>query len=326
MTALTEASRATPPTDRRASGLLFDDVSVRIPLPGTPRRWVHAARGLRLHAPAGQVTAVVGESGCGKSVLALAAMGLLPSGTRTAGAIAFADLDLLAPDEAVLATVRGSRVGLVPQSPITHLTPVRTVGSQLAETLRTHGHPAATSDVGDLLGRVGLDVDDQRRYPHELSGGMAQRAQVALTLALEPDVVLADEPTSALDAASAEVVLDLLAARARQGAAVVLVTHDLRAARRVADRVAVMYAGELLEVGPASEVLDHPRHDYSAALLAALPENGLRPPPGSPSSLVDPPEGRCAWHHRVGRECHHQPLAEVTPGTWVACTEPERTR
>jgi peptide/nickel transport system ATP-binding protein len=304
-----------------SAGLSIRGVCLRIPLPGVPRRWVHAAEDLSLDVAPGRITAVVGESGCGKSVLALAVLGLLPPGTRTTGEIRFAETDLLASDEVTLQTLRGTGVALIPQSAATHLTPVRTVGSVVIETLRRHNLPATTSAVDTLLGDVGLPPGTRTRYPHELSGGMAQRVLVAMTVALRPAVLVADEPTSALDPDTTTLVLDSLRARATAGGAVILITHDLESARAVADDVAVMYAGRLLEVGPTSIVLRDPAHDYTRALLAALPENGLHPPPGTPSSLVDPPREICAWHQRAATNCPATPLQQLAPGHLVACLE-----
>ena len=323
--------RTHPQTDL---GLRLSDVCVQIPLPGNPRRWVHAARGLRLHAPPGMVTAIVGESGCGKSVLGLAATGLLPAGTRVAGSIEIGDrpANVLAMPEPEIVGVRGQGIGLVPQSASTHLNPVRTVGGTLTESLRHHGLPHDHIEICALLQRVGLTSDVADTYPHELSGGMAQRALVAMTMALRPGVLIADEPTSALDHVSGQIVLDMLRAHANSGHAVVLITHDLTAARTIADQVAVMYAGEFLEVGPTAIVLHEPRHDYSRALLAALPEHGLVPPPGTPSSLIDPDPTVCAWHARTGVPCEHRPLSSVTSHGrlsseasehWVACLREE---
>lgn len=304
-------------------GLALINVSIRIPLPGTPRRWVYPARGINLSFPAGAVTAIVGESGCGKSVLALAATGLLPAGTQTRGSIRTAGVDVLSATERELARLRGRRIGLIPQSATTHLTPVRTIGSTVAESLSLHGQPSSRASVTTLLSSVHLPTDTAQRYPHEVSGGMAQRVLVALTCALQPAVLLADEPTSALDRRSASLVLRQLRAQADRGAAVALITHDLVAARKHADRVAVMYAGQILESGPASVVLRDPAHDYTRALLAALPENGLHPPPGAPSSLVDPDPEACAWHARTGTPCTTAPLRPVGPDHLVAC---ERVR
>ena len=313
------SNRVADRTSRTVAGLDLVDVSIRIPLPGTPRRWVYPARDVSLTFAAGAITAIVGESGCGKSVLALAATGLLPAGSQTSGSILVNGIDVLGASEAGLGTIRGRQVGLVPQSAATHLTPVRTIGSTVAETLSFHGLPATVSDVRDLLGSVDLPSDTAQRHPHEVSGGMAQRVLVALTCALEPAVLVADEPTSALDAHSARIVQQRLRAQADRGAAVVLITHDLVAARATADRVAVMYAGQILESGPAEIVLRKPAHDYTRALLAALPENGLVPPPGTPSSLVDPDPDVCAWHGRVGMPCSAAPLRAVGVGHLAAC-------
>ncbi|GAB97443.1 ABC-type dipeptide/oligopeptide/nickel transport system ATPase component [Kineosphaera limosa] len=308
--------------------LVVDGLRVQLPLP--PRRtrplsspprqsWVHAARGLQLQAAPGTVTAIVGESGCGKSVLAAALMGLLPAGSRVRGRVEVGGRDLLSLTEAQLTRVRGRVVGLVPQSASTHLNPVRTIGATIEETLRHHDLRCSAAEV---LAQVGLSAGVAGAYPHEVSGGMAQRALVALALALKPQVLVADEPTSALDDSNATAVLALLRGHADAGHAVVLITHDLLAARAVADRVAVMYCGEFVEVGPARDVLNEPLHDYSRALLAALPERGLVPPPGSVSSLVNPDPRVCAWHARVGAPCGHRSLRVVAPDHSVACLEP----
>lgn len=285
------------------ASVLVEDLSIRISLPGRAERWVHAADEVSLGLEPGRITAVVGESGCGKSVLALALMGLLPAGTVTRGSIRFGDVDLLALAPSAVRGMRGTGLGLIPQSAATHLNPVRTIGATLAETLAFHGRSTEIAELEALLGKLALPPDTLRRYPHELSGGMAQRVLVAMTLALQPEVVIADEPTSALDSRSAAMVLAALREHADSGRAVMLITHDLVAARAVADTVAVMYAGRLLEMGPADSVLVAPWHDYSRALLAALPENGLNPAPGMPASLVDPDPGVCAWHTRVGVRC-----------------------
>ena len=308
----------------RKTGMDLVDLSIRIPLPGTPRRWVYPARDINLPFRAGSITAIVGESGCGKSVLALAAMGLLPAGTQTSGSIFAGEIDVLASTESELRTVRGRGVGLIPQSAATHLTPVRTVGSVMAETLAIHGFPAKSANVAHLLRTVELDEGTARRYPHEISGGMAQRVLVALTCALEPSVLVADEPTSALDTDTAALVRRRLRGQADRGAAVVLITHDLVAARAAADHVAVMYAGQILETGPARVVLREPGHDYTRALLAALPENGLVPPPGTPSSLVDPEPAACLWHQRVGVSCSAASLSAVGPDHLAACDSAPR--
>lgn len=309
------------PVSRQAevqhAGVLVDDLSIRISLPGRTERWVHAADQVSLRLEPGRITAVVGESGCGKSVLALALMGLLPAGTVTRGSIRFGGADLLAISPLAMRAVRGTTLGLIPQSAATHLNPVRTIGATLTETLAFHGRSTEDAVLAAMLDRLALPTDTLGRYPHELSGGMAQRVLVAMTLALRPQIVIADEPTSALDSHSAAMVLAALREHADSGGAVMLITHDLVAARAVADTVAVMYAGRLLESGPADSVLVDPWHDYSQALLAALPENGLNPAPGVPASLVDPDPGVCAWHSRVGVRC--APVVTGDPEHTLAC-------
>ena len=299
------------------------DLSVRFtPATRRDRGTVHAATEVSFALHRGRVLALVGESGCGKSVLATALLGLLPGNAVVTGS---ADLtvsgqppvDLVTASGRVLAQeVRGRRVALVPQSAATALTPVRTARSQLEETVRELA-PGADPRVraDQLAGRVGLHPGDLDRFPHELSGGMAQRVVVALALAGEPDVVLADEPTAGLDRPLVDRTLRLLRTVADAGTAVLLITHDLAALLRspgAADDVAVMYASRLLETGPAPAVLTDPAHDYTRDLLRALPAGGLVPIPGHPPTLTDLPPG-CAYHRRRpdagpcdGGQLHHR--------------------
>lgn len=262
-------------------------VTTRIPTTQHGRRaWVHAATDLDLDLDVGRVRALVGESGCGKSVLASTIVGLLPSGTRLTGSIRLAGHELVGGDSRSWRAVRGRRVGLVPQAPATYLTPTRTVGAQVEETVRElRGRRTAA----ELLAHVSLDSGALAAYPHELSGGMAQRVGVACALAGDPDVLVADEPTSGLDPLLAARTYELLRACADDGAAVLLITHDLAGVldTAVADDLTVMYAGRFVEQGPAQLVLSEPEHAYTRALLAALPRNGLHPVPGTPPSLTD---------------------------------------
>ncbi|MGW5643246.1 ABC transporter ATP-binding protein [Saccharopolyspora sp. NPDC003752] len=264
--------------------LELDRLSVRFLLGrGTEVRAVTDAT-LRLRP--GRVLALVGESGCGKSVLASALLGLLPGNAQVRGAAVLAGgIELLAAPEAVLAgQVRGRQVGLVPQSAGTHLTPVRTARSQLVEAIRALDGAAGPDELAE---RVGLDPADLDRYPHELSGGMAQRVAVALALAGDPRIILADEPTTGLDRPLVHRTVDLLAEAAAEDRAVLLITHDLAAARRVATDVAVMYASRIVEAGPAEQVLAEPWHPYTAGLLGALPDGGFQPIPGHPPALTE---------------------------------------
>ncbi|MFE3541794.1 ATP-binding cassette domain-containing protein [Nocardia sp. NPDC059177] len=274
-----------PGCDARPGALSIDGLTVRIPV--RHGEVVHAVTELSLDLTAGTITALVGESGCGKSIVASAVMGVLPRSAVTTGSVRLqldgADhLDILAGHQ----PYRGRHIALVPQSPGTHFTPVRTVGSQLAETISTLG---TTHTPAGLVERAGLAAAALDRYPHELSGGMIQRAAVAAALAGDPAVIIADEPTSGLDHARTDQIGKLLRECADAGAAVLLITHDLGHLLRagIADTVAIMYASRLMEVGPAAQVLDDPWHAYTADLLAALPERGLRPLPHPPRALTN---------------------------------------
>ncbi|MFD8919499.1 ABC transporter ATP-binding protein [Streptomyces sp. NPDC088147] len=255
---------------------------------------------------AGECLALVGESGCGKSVLASALLGLLPGNAQTTGSAVLDGIDLLAADERTLArTVRGRRVGLVPQSPAAHLTPVRTVRAQLEETVGeltgTRGrelHRAAEAAAD----RAAFPAGHLDRYPHELSGGLAQRAATALALIGDAPLLLADEPTTGLDRDLVDRTADELRRHADEGRALLLITHDLAAAERIADRVAVMYAGRIVELADARRFFGKPgpRHPYARGLLNALPERAFVPIPGLPPELGELPAG-CAFAPRCER-------------------------
>ncbi|OLT46619.1 peptide ABC transporter ATP-binding protein [Saccharomonospora sp. CUA-673] len=312
--------------------LTVDRLSVRF-LVGRrrSRSIVHAATDVSLTLRRGRMLALVGESGCGKSVLTSALLGLLPANAQTrggavlhTGAGAGGDVELCSASESLLSGhIRGRRIGLVPQSAAGHLTPVRTARSHLAETVRLIGPPG--TDVDELAERAGLDPAELDAYPHELSGGMAQRVAFALAMAGDPDVILADEPTTGLDRPLVDHVLGQLSTLAGSGAgdgkAVLLITHDLAAARRVADDIAVMYAGRIVESGPAAAVFADPWHPYTRCLLNALPDGEFVPIPGHPPELTDVPGG-CAFCARIeGTE-----LVELSAGfaSGPACTgDPE---
>ena len=275
---------------RQGTRLSIDALTVRIPVGRGDV--VHAVTELSLDVEAGSITALVGESGCGKSIVGGAVMGVLPHAAVTTGSI---HLQVDDPANSTAGPVdiltgkhsyRGRHIALVPQSPGTSFTPVRTVGSQLQEAIAALGTAHTPADLVDRAGlaRTALDL-----YPHELSGGMAQRAAVAAALAGDPEVIIADEPTSGLDRARTDQIGKLLRECADGGAAVLLITHDLGHLIRagIADTVAVMYASRLMEVGPGAHVLDDPWHDYTRDLLAALPERGLHPLPHPPRALTN---------------------------------------
>ncbi|MER5318814.1 ABC transporter ATP-binding protein [Streptosporangium roseum] len=272
----------------------------------------------------GRCLALVGESGCGKSVLAHALLGLLPGNAEVSGQAWLEQdgdpLELLGASQAVLARkVRGRSIGLIPQSPATHLTPVRTARAQLEEALRELGTPAGRVRAGAdaLAERHGLRPADLDRYPHELSGGMAQRVANAMALAGDPWLLLADEPTGGLDRPLVDRAMASLRELCDEGRAVLLITHDLRAAEKVADDIAVMYAGRLVELGPAAGILERPRHPYAAGLVDAQPDRAFVPIPGMPPELTRLPAG-CAFAPRcssASAACRTSPT--MTDG--VAC-------
>ncbi|WP_433803483.1 ABC transporter ATP-binding protein [Actinomycetospora sp. CA-084318] len=288
---------------------------------GGPPRLVRAASDVGLTLRHGRLLALVGESGCGKSVLTEALTGLLPGNAEVRGRALLQGLDLLAAPETVLRDeVRGRRIGLVGQSAGTFLTPTRTVGAQLREAVRLLDGPEPAEVLAE---RAGLPATALDLYPHELSGGTAQRAGLAAALAGDPEVLLADEPTAGLDRPLVDRTTDLLVDLARAGTAVLLITHDLRAVRRIAAAgpvdLAVMYASRIVESGPASEVLARPWHPYTAGLLGALPEEGFVPVPGEPPELSDLPPG-CPFRPRCGRSaCSDDPTLVGHGDRAVAC-------
>ncbi|WP_049579423.1 ABC transporter ATP-binding protein [Streptomyces sp. SBT349] len=273
-------------------------------------RHVAAVNDVSFDLAAGECLALVGESGCGKSVLASALLGLLPGNARTRGRALLGDgpdrLDLLTAGETVLArTVRGRRAGLIPQSPAAHLTPVRTVRSHLEETVRALKRPpprALRAAAEAAAERAAFPADHLDRHPHQLSGGLAQRAATALALVGDAPLLIADEPTTGLDRDLVDRTVGELRRHADEGHALLVITHDLAAAERIADRVAVMYAGRLVELARAASFFGArgPRHPYAAGLLDALPERAFTPIRGLPPELDDLPAG-CAFAPRCDR-------------------------
>ncbi|MFF1698744.1 ABC transporter ATP-binding protein [Streptomyces sp. NPDC058257] len=289
--------------------------------------FVSAVTDAHFDLAAGECLALVGESGCGKSVLASALLGLLPRNAETAGSALIGDVDLPTADERTLArTVRGRRVGLVPQSPAAHLTPVRTVRAQLEETLRELTdvrRPQLRSAAEAAAERAAFPAGHLDRYPHELSGGLAQRAATALALIGDAPLLLADEPTTGLDRDLVDRTVDELRRHVGDDRALLLITHDLAAAERIADRVAVMYAGRIVEIAEAEDFFGTPgpRHPYARGLLNALPEREFTPIPGMPPELSALPSG-CAFAARCPRAdeaCEAVPR----PKSGVACHHPD---
>ena len=281
---------------------------------------------------------VVGESGSGKTQMLLALLGLNGPGARVGGSIRYRGVELLGATPAQLAAIRGRRIALVSQDPMSALNPYLRIATQLTEGARRHlqlGRRAALARAAELLALVQIDAPAERLrcYPHELSGGMRQRVTIAMALMCDPEILLLDEPTTALDVTLQAQVLEVLrAVRARTGVATLMVTHDLGALASMANRVAVMYGGRLVELASAPQLYAAPRHPYTAGLLRSLPRLD-RPLParlpvigGQPPDLADLPAGcafspRCA---RAGLECRGTPppLMAAGPGRSHACLHP----
>ena len=280
---------------------------------------VHAVRGIDVSVADGEIVAVVGESGSGKSVSMLSVLGLHPKGrTHIGGEILWKGEDLLRVTEERLREVRGAEISMIFQDPLTALNPVLSVGRQITEMLHAHrkiSRGDAKARAVEALRSVGIPQPETRvdNYPHEFSGGMRQRAMVAMALSCDPRLIIADEPTTALDVTVQAQVLELLAKAAREsGRAMVLITHDLGVVAGLADRVVVMYAGRVVEEGPVEAVFADPSHPYTIGLLQSLPrldgdaEAPLKPIGGQPPSMLNPPAG-CAFHPRC-------PLASADAG------------
>ena len=267
-----------------------------------------AVDGVSLSLARGDSLAIAGESGCGKTTLALACMGLLPKNATVSGSIRFRDEEIIGAKPGRLRAIRWAGISMVFQGAMNALNPVKRVGDQMIEAIQLHddaGGSEARTRSNDLLERVGIPAARARDYPHEFSGGMRQRAMIAMALTCHPDVVIADEPTTALDVIVEAQILELLhELRDEMGLALLLITHDLSVLAQVCDRVAIMYAGRIVEEGGASELLSAPQHPYTQALVGAFPTVGDResrhlPPglPGDPPHPSDLPPG-CKFHPR----------------------------
>ncbi|HEY2768433.1 MAG TPA: ABC transporter ATP-binding protein [Solirubrobacteraceae bacterium] len=313
--------------------LRVEDLRVEIP---SEEGIVHAVDGISYELARGRTLAIVGESGSGKTVSALALMGLLDRQARVAGRVELDGAELLALGKERMRALRGNELAMVFQDPLSALHPLHRVGWQIVEAIRAHrdvAKPAARARAKELLDLVGIPEPGRRldSYPHELSGGMRQRAMIAIALANEPKLLIADEPTTALDVTVQAQVLALLRRLQRElGMAIVLVTHDLGVVAEVADDVAVMYAGRIVERGSAQQIFSSPRHPYTWGLLRCTPRlegdlSELVPIAGRPPSLVRRPSG-CHFHPRCpyARPEHAQidPALESLPdeaGHAAAC-------
>ena len=298
----------------------------------TARGPAEALRGVDLQLERGATLGLIGESGCGKSMTAMAVMGLLPAGALVSGSIKLNGQELVGLGDAAMCRLRGNRIGMVFQEPMTALNPLHTVGDQIAEPLRLHKgltRSAARAEALRLLERVQLPQAAQRldAYPHQLSGGQRQRVTIAMALACGPDLLIADEPTTALDVTIQGEILDLIRELVdASGMALLMISHDLGVMARTVARLLVMYGGTVVESGPTDEVFAHLAHPYTRGLFAARPRMGaarvdgqkprLATIPGRVPELADMPAGcpfadRCAW---VVNACRVAPPVPVVVG------------
>jgi oligopeptide/dipeptide ABC transporter ATP-binding protein len=305
----------------------------------TQRGTVYAVNGVSFDVAPGETLGIVGESGCGKSVTSLAILGILPrAGRVTSGQALFEGRDLLGRSDAELRKIRGREVAMIFQDPMTSLNPVLTVGRQIREALETHmamTRKEAQARTVELLEQVGIPEARRRTgdYPHQFSGGMRQRAMIAMALACEPKLLIADEPTTALDVTIQAQILDLLRGLvAERDTALIMITHDLGVVAGMCDRVNVMYGGMIMETGSAEDVFRSPRHPYTLGLLQSVPRldtprgRKLQPIEGAPRDMLRPPAAcpfapRCTYEVEQSR-LEVPTLVEVAPGHRVACFNP----
>jgi oligopeptide/dipeptide ABC transporter ATP-binding protein len=321
---------------RREPLLSVEDLRVEF---WTSRGTVYAVNGITFDIAPGETLGIVGESGCGKSVTSLALLGILArAGRVTSGTAIFEDRDLLQMEDSQLRRIRGRDIAMIFQDPMTSLNPVLTIGRQIREALETHfdmEKKEANERVAELLDRVGIPSPKARLkdYPHQFSGGMRQRAMIAMALACEPKLLIADEPTTALDVTIQAQILDLLRDLvAERDAALILITHDLGVVAGMCERVNVMYAGMFVETGSASQLFNRPRHPYTLGLLQSIPrldatrKEALKPIEGAPRDMLRPPSA-CPFQPRCRYEVEQSSqevpqLREVEPGHRVACFNP----
>ena len=308
--------------------LAIDGLCINLGTAGRPRRVLDE---VSLRIRRGETACLVGESGSGKSLTSLAIMGLLPADVLrvTAGTIRLDGTEILTRSRRQLRAMRGDRMAMIFQEPMTALNPVFTIGNQIIDVLRRHKgltRKQARSRAIDMLAEVGIPAPDKRvdEYPHQLSGGMRQRVMIAMALMCEPELIIADEPTTALDVTIQAQILRLLADLQREmNMAMILVTHDLGVVARIADKVVVMYAGEVVDNGSAREIFENPRHPYTRGLLRCIPVPGKTKPgehlgsiPGIVPSLIGKVEG-CAFRSRceVAEDACSSPVPVRRPGT-----------
>ncbi len=298
---------------------------------------VQAVRGVSYHVEEGEVLAVVGESGCGKSVTAQTIMKLnpMPPARIKSGKLTVNGTDIIAANEAEMMNIRGKEVSMIFQDPMTSLNPTMSIGKQIVEAIVRHQEvdkKTAQEQAVAMLKKVQIPNAEERfkQYPHEFSGGMRQRVMIAMALSCHPKLLIADEPTTALDVTIQAQIIDLLAEiRKEMNTAIILITHDLGVVAKLADRIAVMYAGKIVETGTSREIFNSPAHPYTVALLNSLPKRNTKKSqrlisiPGTPPDLIAPPQG-CAFADRCVhgmKICHRKqpPIFTITSGHESAC-------
>ncbi len=307
----------------------------------TRRGDIRAVNNVSFSLEKGEILGLVGESGSGKSTLGLSVIRLVPPpGAIVGGSIGIDGKDILSFSEEEMRSVRGKRVALIFQDPMTSLNPVKKIGAHFVELVRTHEPGVSEREVirraERALKDVGILPERINNYPHQFSGGMRQRIMIALAIALNPDLVIADEPTTALDVIVQAKILDLLKSlQDTYEMALILITHDLSIVLERCDRIIVMYAGSLVEYASSLELHRNPRHPYTQGLLQSIPnieltEQQLKAIPGSPPDLLKPPEG-CRFYSRCSRtekKCRVEepPLVEISPGHYVRCFKEAHNR
>ena len=299
---------------------------------------IHAVNGLSMDIKKGQAFGLVGETGAGKTTIAKSILRILPdvSARINKGEILFQGENLLTKSEKQLQKIRGKKISMVFQDPMTALNPVLTVGDQIAEVFKLHEKVSgleALEKTADILEMVGIPRERIEEYPHQFSGGMKQRVVIAMALACNPELLLADEPTTALDVTiQAQILEMIIKLKEEQNMSLIMITHDLGIIAETCDVVAVIYAGEVIEFGTKEEIFDYPSHPYTVGLFGSIPsivgeEKRLRPIPGMPPNPADLPKGcyfnpRC---HKATAECRNKPipLIETSPGHLCRCIHTE---
>lgn len=307
----------------------------------TRRGNIRAVNNVSFSLEKGEILGLVGESGSGKSTLGLSVIRLVPPpGAIVGGSIGIDGKDILSFSEEEMRSVRGKKVALIFQDPMTSLNPVKKIGAHFVELVRTHEPGVSEREVirraERALKDVGILPERINNYPHQFSGGMRQRIMIALAIALNPDLVIADEPTTALDVIVQAKILDLLKSlQDTYEMALILITHDLSIVLERCDRIIVMYAGSLVEYASSLELHRNPRHPYTQGLLQSIPnieltEQQLKAIPGSPPDLLKPPEGCRFWSRcsRTEKKCRVEepPLVEISPGHYVRCFKEAHNR